>query len=89
MSVSAARAITFLPVRVEPVNITMSTSSIRAAPVSPPPVATSRTSSGSPHSRSAPAISCDVSGVTSDGLSTTALPAASAGMQSPNEFVSG
>ena len=35
------------------------------------------------------AISSDVSGVTSDGLSTTALPAASAGMQSPKEFVSG
>ena len=73
----------------EPVNITMSTSSTSAEPVVPSPVATSSTSSGSPHSRIAPAISCDVSGVTSEGLSTTALPAASAGMQSPNEFVSG
>ena len=35
------------------------------------------------------AISSDVSGVTSDGLRTTALPAASAGIASPNEFVSG
>ena len=35
------------------------------------------------------AISSDVSGVASAGLSTTALPAASAGMQSPKEFVSG
>ena len=46
-------------------------------------------SAGSPHSRSISAISIDVSGVTSDGFSSTALPAASAGMQSPNEFVSG
>ena len=78
-----------LPVRVEPVNMIMSASSTSAAPVSPPPVATSRTSSGSPHARMPSASSCEVSGVTSDGLSTTALPAASAGMQSPNEFVSG
>jgi hypothetical protein len=52
-------------------------------------VAISSTSSGSPHSSIAAAISCDVSGVTSEGLSTTAFAAASAGMQSPNEFVSG
>ena len=80
---------TFLPVAVEPVNMTMSTASTSAAPVAPSPVATWKTSSGSPHSRSASAISSDVSGVTSDGLRTTALPAASAGMQSPKEFVSG
>jgi hypothetical protein len=79
----------FFPVGVEPVNMTMSTSSTRAAPVPPSPVATAKTCSGSPHSRIAVSISCDVSGVISDGLSTTALPAASAGMQSPNEFVSG
>jgi hypothetical protein len=34
-------------------------------------------------------MSCDVSGVTSEGLRITALPAASAGMQSPKELVSG
>ncbi len=34
-------------------------------------------------------MSSDVSGVTSLGLRITALPAAIAGMQSPNEFVSG
>ena len=45
-----------------------STSSISAAPVSPRPVATWKTSSGMPHSRSPSAISSDVSGVTSDGL---------------------
>ncbi len=48
-----------------------------------------KTSSGSPQSRSISTISSEVSGVTSLGLSTTALPAASAGMQSPKEFVSG
>jgi hypothetical protein len=89
VSVSAARAMTFLPVAVEPVNMTMSTASISASPVSPRPVATWKTPSGTPHSRSASATSSDVSGVTSDGLSTTALPAASAGTQSPTELVSG
>ena len=89
VSVSAALAMTFLPVAVEPVNITMSTWSTSAAPVSPRPVATWKTCSGSPHSRSPSASRSDVSGVTSDGLRITALPAMSAGMQSPKEFVSG
>ena len=89
MRLWAARAITFLPVAAEPVNITMSTSSTSAAPVSPRPVATWKTCSGMPHSASISAISSEVSGVTSDGFSTTALPAASAGMQSPNELLSG
>ena len=89
MSVSAACAITFLPVATEPVNITQSTSSTSAAPVSPRPVATWKTPSGIPHSASISAISSEVSGVTSEGFSTTALPAASAGMQSPNELFSG
>ena len=35
------------------------------------------------------ASSSEVSGVASAGLRITALPAAMAGMQSPNEFVSG
>ncbi len=34
-------------------------------------------------------MSSEVSGVTSDGLRITELPAASAGMQSPKELVSG
>ena len=80
---------TFLPVATEPVNITASTSSTRAAPVSPRPVATAKTPSGIPHSASISAISSDVSGVTSDGFRITALPAASAGMQSPKELLSG
>ena len=74
---------------VEPVNITKSASSITAVPVSGPPTAIWSTGSGIPHSRSPSASSSDVSGVTSDGLSSTALPAASAGIASPNEFVSG
>ena len=89
MSVSAALAMTFLPVAVEPVNMIMSTASTSAAPVAPAPVATAKTPSGSPHSRSASAIRRLVSGVTSLGLRMTALPAASAGMASPNELVSG
>ena len=48
VSVSAACAITFLPVATEPVNITKSTSSTSAAPVSPRPVATWKTPSGRP-----------------------------------------
>ncbi len=66
-----------------------STSSTSAVPVEPSPVATWKTCSGRPHSRSPSAISSEVSGVTSLGLRITALPAASAGMQSPKEFVSG
>ena len=46
VSVCAACAITFLPVATEPVNITKSTSSTSAAPVSPRPVATWKTPSG-------------------------------------------
>ena len=89
MSVCAARAMTFLPVSVEPVNMIMSTSSTSAAPVSPRPVATWKTPSGRPLSASPSASSSDVSGVTSEGLRITLLPASSAGMQSPKEFVSG
>ena len=89
MSVRAARSITFLPTSVEPVNMTKSTWSISSLPTSPLPTATWKTSSGSPHSRSPSCMSSEVSGVRLAGFSTVALPAASAGMQSPKEFVSG
>ena len=89
VSVWAARAITLLPVATEPVNMIMSTWSTSAAPVSPRPVATWKAPSGMPHSASISAISSEVSGVTSEGFRTTALPAASAGTQSPNELLSG
>ena len=85
----AAASATLRPVRVEPVNMTMSTSSTTAAPVAPRPVTICRTSGGRPHSRIPSAISIEVSGVISEGLSSTLLPAASAGMQSPKELVSG
>ena len=80
---------TALPVRLEPVNITQSTSAISAAPVAPSPVATWKTSSGRPHSRIISAISSELSGVTSLGLRITVLPAIIAGMQSPNELAIG
>ncbi len=89
MSVLAARSMTFLPTSVEPVNITKPTWSISSEPTAPGPTAVRKTSSGSPHSRSASCISSEVSGVSEAGLRITELPAASAGMQSPNELVSG
>ena len=67
----------------------MSTCSISAAPVAPRPVAICSTFSGRPHSRMPSASSSEVSGVTSEGFRITLLPAISAGMQSPKEFVSG
>jgi hypothetical protein len=69
--------------------MTQSTCAISAAPVGPSPVATWKTSSGSPHSRIISAISSELSGVTSLGLRITALPAIRAGMQSPNELAIG
>ena len=69
--------------------MTMSTPSTKAAPVSPRPVATWKAPSGAPQAASISAISKEVSGVTSEGFRTTALPAASAGMQSPKELFSG
>src|SRR4051794_35564229 len=77
--------ITLRPVFVEPVNMIMSTASISASPVAPRPVATWKTSSGTPDARSPAASRRLVSGVSSLGLRITLLPAASAGMQSPNE----
>jgi hypothetical protein len=89
VNVFAARSMTRRPVRVEPVNMTMSTASISASPTSPAPTAVWYTPSGSPASRSPSSISSDVSGVTSDGFTTTALPAAIAGIASPTELTSG
>ena len=89
VSVSAAWASTFLAVRSEPVNWTKSTSSTSAEPVSPPPLTTSSTS-GPPMSRfQASTISPMPSGVTSEGLITTAAPACSAGSASPSDRISG
>ena len=90
VSVSPARAITFLPTSVEPVNMMKSTASISELPIAEPsPTATWKTSSGTPHSSRPSRISSEVIGVSVAGLRTTELPAARAGMQSPKQLVSG
>ena len=68
-----------LPVSTEPVNATQSTrsSATMRAPTSPPP-GTRLTTPGGSTSRQSASASVD-SGVSSDGLQTQALPAASAG----------
>ena len=69
------------PTSVEPVNATLSTPgcSTSARPVSPAPVTMLTTPGGSSACRQISANSSAVSGVVSAGLSTTVLPAASAG----------
>ena len=69
----------FWPVSTEPVNATQSTrgSSTMRAPTSPPPGTMFTTPGGSASKQSASASV--ESGVSSDGLHTHALPAASAG----------
>ena len=69
------------PTSVEPVNATFARPSCAtsAAPVRPSPVTTLSTPSGSPASAAISAKASAVSGVNSAGLSTTVLPAASAG----------
>ena len=86
---SAARSATARPVAVEPVNCTMSTRSTSASAVGPAPVATANTPSGTPLAARPSASSSEVMGVCSLGFRITALPAASAGIASPKEFVSG
>ena len=82
MSRSPARAATARPVRVEPVNITMSTSSTTAVPVEPSPVATARTAGPPTSSRKPRTHSTHDRGATSDGLDSTAAPAMRAGTMS-------
>ena len=86
---SAARFITTLPVRSEPVKPTKSTSSTSAPPVSPNPLTQSKTSGAPTSSFHARTSSMKQSGVISDGLTTTAAPAKSAGIASPAERISG
>ena len=70
-----------LPTSVEPVNATLSTPgwATSAAPMSPAPVSTLTTPGGRPACWQTSASTSAVSGVVSAGLSTTVLPAASAG----------
>ena len=78
----AAAAITADPPATEPVNVTCATCgwSTTAAPVvSPRPTTTLQAPRGSPAASNASATTSVDSGATSDGLTTTVLPAASDG----------
>ncbi|GEM_PF-5992495 len=83
VSVSAAAASTFRAVAADPVKAILATPlRASASPVAPPPVtrcstgrASPKTASASPNDRASHA---PVAGASSDGLNTTALPAASA-----------
>ena len=82
LDVPAASRMTAAPVRVEPVTEISATSGSRASapPTSGPgPGTTFSTPGGRPASSARRASTSAVSGVSSLGLSTTALPAASAG----------
>jgi hypothetical protein len=79
---SAARAMMRVPTSVEPVKQTLRTSgwvTNRSPTTEPFPGRTVRTCSGSPASRASSPIRIALMGVISAGLSTTVLPAASAG----------
>ena len=79
---AAAPAITLVPTSVEPVNTILRTSgwlTNRSPTTEPLPGSTWNRSSGRPASTASSPSRMEVSGVHSAGLSTTALPAASAG----------
>src|SRR5205085_10867032 len=79
VSVSAQAAITFLPVRAEPVKAILSTPARHsAAPVSPNPVTSCSTGCSGTTSAKASTSHLPTAGVYSLGLNTTVLPAASA-----------
>ncbi len=79
MSRSAAAIITRRPVPGEPVNAILSTVDLAsAAPVAPAPVTTCRRSVSAKVLAAISAILTAISGVSSLGFQTTALPAASA-----------
>ena len=77
ISRSPQREAIFRPVATEPVNMTASTRSTSAAPAAPRPVTTWKTSGGFPAFAQRSRSTHDVRGVTSEGLSTTVLPARS------------
>ena len=90
--VCAAAAAIRRPTSVEPVNATLATSgcSTRRLPATEPgPATTLSTPSGSPASRAMRSSSSAVSGVSSAGLRTTVLPAASAGATFHDAITSG
>ena len=90
--VCAAPAAIVRPTAVEPVNATLATSGCstsRCPQVRPGPATTLTTPSGIPASSAIRSNSSAVSGVSSAGLSTTVLPAASAGASFHAAIVSG
>ncbi len=90
--VCAAPAAIERPTSVEPVNAILSTpgcSTSRCPTVEPGPTTTLTTPSGSPASAASSAKRSAVSGVSSAGLRTTVLPAASAGPSFHEAIVSG
>ncbi len=90
--VPAAAAAIDAPTSVEPVNATLPTagcSTSRWPTVRPGPTTTFTTPSGTPASRAISAKRSAVSGVSSAGLSTTVLPAASAGASFQAAIASG
>ncbi len=90
--VAAAPAAIPRPTSVEPVKAIFATSGCstsRAPQTDPGPATTLRTPSGSPAPRAIRSSSSAVSGVSSAGLSTTVLPAASAGATFQDAITSG
>ena len=82
--VSAAAASTFLAVAADPVNASLFTPDLASsAPVAPSPVTSCSTGSVSPNTSESTSVNdctshCPTPVVSSEGLNTTALPAASA-----------
>ncbi len=86
----AAASATVRPTATEPVKLILSTSPrTSAAPVSPSPVATRKTSSGIPASIASCRMSTADSGDSSDGFSTTVFPVTSAAMTTRMGFTIG
>ena len=79
------------PVGTEPVTVILSMPgcALIAAPIEPSPCTTENTPGGSPAATSTSASATAVIGVCSDGLNTTALPAASAGAAFQQAICSG
>ncbi len=88
MSRRAARSITLAPVALEPVNWMKSELSMTASDTSRAPCASASTS-GAPESCQPRSSTSAVSGVRSDGLSSTEQPAASAPMASIRALATG
>mmetsp|Transcript_11038 Transcript_11038/g.24095 ORF Transcript_11038/g.24095 Transcript_11038/m.24095 type:complete len:310 (-) Transcript_11038:46-975(-) len=88
---AAADAITEAPVGPDPVNASLSTFECleSAAPALGPPTMTLRTPAGTPASCASLPSSTEVSGESSEGLSTTEQPAASAGAAFQEDIRSG